>query len=68
LRVPAECDRVFAAAPERVTGLHILVNNPGLTFTTIDPARFRQAEPQKFWQVPDDIVRAVIETNYIAAD
>jgi hypothetical protein len=39
-----------------------------LTFTTIDPARFRRAEPQKFWQVPDDIVRAVIETNYIAAD
>ena len=32
------------------------------------PARFRRAEPQKFWQVPDNIVRAVIETNYIAAD
>jgi NAD(P)-dependent dehydrogenase (short-subunit alcohol dehydrogenase family) len=68
LRVPAECDRVFAAALERFTGLHILVNNAGLTFTTIDPARFRRAEPQKFWQVPDDIARAVIETNYIAAD
>jgi 3-oxoacyl-[acyl-carrier protein] reductase len=33
---------------------------PGLTFTTIDPARFQRAEPQKFWKVPDDIVRAVI--------
>jgi NAD(P)-dependent dehydrogenase (short-subunit alcohol dehydrogenase family) len=67
LRVPAECDRVSAAALERFAGLHLLVNNAGLTFATIDPARFRRAEPQKFWQVPDDIVRAVIETNYIAA-
>jgi NAD(P)-dependent dehydrogenase (short-subunit alcohol dehydrogenase family) len=52
----------------RFGSVHILVNNAGLTFTTIDPARFRRSEPQKFWQVPDDIVRAVIETNYIAAD
>jgi NAD(P)-dependent dehydrogenase (short-subunit alcohol dehydrogenase family) len=68
LRRPAECDRVVATARERFGGVHILVNNAGLTFTTIDPARFRRAEPQKFWQVPDDLVRAVIETNYIAAD
>jgi 3-oxoacyl-[acyl-carrier protein] reductase len=68
LRQPADCDRVVAMAQERFGGLHILVNNAGLTFTTIDPARFRREEPQKFWQVPDDTVRAVIETNYIAAD
>jgi NAD(P)-dependent dehydrogenase (short-subunit alcohol dehydrogenase family) len=68
LRRPAECDRVVAATVERFGGVHILVNNAGLTFTTIDPARFRRPEPQKFWQVPDDIVRAVIDTNYIAAD
>jgi NAD(P)-dependent dehydrogenase (short-subunit alcohol dehydrogenase family) len=68
LRRPADCDRVVAMAVSRFGRVHILVNNAGLTFTTIDPARFRRAEPQKFWQVPDDIVRAVIETNYIAAD
>jgi len=68
IRQPAECDRVVAIARERFGGLDILVNNAGLTFTTIDPARFRRPEPQKFWQVSDDIVRAVIETNYIAAD
>ena len=68
LRRPTECDRVVAAARSRFGGADILVNNAGLTFTTIDPARFRRAEPQKFWQVPDDIVRAVIETNYLAAD
>ena len=55
-------------ALSRFGSVQILVNNAGLTFTTIDPARFRSPEPQKFWQVPDDIVRAVIETNYIAAD
>jgi NAD(P)-dependent dehydrogenase (short-subunit alcohol dehydrogenase family) len=68
LRRPADCDRVVAMALSRFGGVHTLVNNAGLTFTTIDPARFRRAEPQKFWQVPDDIVRAVIETNYLAAD
>src|SRR5215831_13308522 len=68
LRRPAECDRVVAMAKECFGDLQILVNNAGLTFTTRDPARFRRAEPQKFWQVPDDIVQAVIETNYIAAD
>jgi NAD(P)-dependent dehydrogenase (short-subunit alcohol dehydrogenase family) len=68
LRRPADCDRIVAMALERFGGVHILVNNAGLTFTTIDPARYRRAEPQKFWQVSDDIVRAVIETNYIAAD
>jgi len=68
LRRPADCDRVVAMAQECFGDLDILVNNAGLTFTTIDPARFRRPEPQKFWQVSDDIVRAVIETNYIAAD
>ena len=68
LRRPTDCDRVVALARERFGGPHILVNNAGLTFTTIDPARYRRAEPQKFWQVSDDIARAVIETNYLAAD
>jgi 3-oxoacyl-[acyl-carrier protein] reductase len=68
LRRPADCDRIVAMAAQRFGAVHILVNNAGLTFTTIDPARYRRAEPQKFWQVSDDIVRAVIETNYIAAD
>jgi NAD(P)-dependent dehydrogenase (short-subunit alcohol dehydrogenase family) len=68
LRRPADCDRVVAMTVSRFGDPHILVNNAGLTFTTIDPARFRRPEPQKFWQLPDDIVRAVIETNYLAAD
>ena len=42
LRRPAECDRVVAMAQERFGTPQILVNNAGLTFTTIDPARFRR--------------------------
>jgi NAD(P)-dependent dehydrogenase (short-subunit alcohol dehydrogenase family) len=68
LRRPAECDRLVAMVLQRFGAVDILVNNAGLTFTTIDPTRYRRTEPQKFWQVSDDIVRAVIETNYIAAD
>src|SRR5262252_3504587 len=51
LRRPADCDRVVAMALQRFGGVHILVNIAGLTFTTIDPARYRRAESQKFWQV-----------------
>ena len=68
LRRPSDCDRVVTMARERLGTPQILVNNAGLTFTTIDPARYRRVEPQKFWQVSDEIVHAVIETNYIAAD
>src|SRR3984893_9176935 len=68
LRRPADCDRVVAMALSRFGGVQTVANNAGLPFTTIAPARSRRAEPQKFWQVPDDIARAVIETNYIAAD
>src|SRR5262249_39225142 len=68
LRRPAECDRVVAVAKEGFGEPQILGNNAGLAFATIDPARLRRPEPQKFWQVPDDIVQRVIETNYIAAD
>jgi NAD(P)-dependent dehydrogenase (short-subunit alcohol dehydrogenase family) len=37
LRRPADCDRVVGIALSRLGGVHILVNNAGLTFTTIDP-------------------------------
>jgi NAD(P)-dependent dehydrogenase (short-subunit alcohol dehydrogenase family) len=50
LRRPADCGRVVAMAVSRFGGVYILVNSAGLTFTTIDPARFRRAELQKFWR------------------
>ncbi|HTV90372.1 MAG TPA: SDR family oxidoreductase [Stellaceae bacterium] len=68
LRTSAECDRVVAEAQARLGPIDILVNNAGLTFTYIDPARYRRAEPQRFWQVTDEIVDNVVATNFDAAD
>ncbi len=68
LRRPDECDRVVAAARARFGRVDILVNNAGLTFTYIDPARFRRDSRQLFFQVSDEIVENVVATNYLAAD
>jgi NAD(P)-dependent dehydrogenase (short-subunit alcohol dehydrogenase family) len=68
LREPGECDRVAAEARTRFGTIDILVNNAGLTFTYIDPARFRRPTPQRFWEVTDAIVDNVIATNYLAGD
>jgi NAD(P)-dependent dehydrogenase (short-subunit alcohol dehydrogenase family) len=68
LRSAGECDRVVAEARARFGGIDILVNNAGLTFTYIDPDRYRRPNPQRFWEVGDEIVENVIATNYLAAD
>jgi len=68
LREQGECDRVVATTRERFGKVDILVNNAGLTFTYIDPARFRRDSLQRFWQVGDEIIDNVITTNYLAAD
>ena len=68
LRQPEECDRIVAETRARFGSLDILVNNAGLTFTYIDPARFRRPTIQRFWEVPDEIVDNVIVTNYLAGD
>jgi len=68
IRVPAECDRIIAACTERFGRVDILVNNAGLTFTTIAPDRFRRTEKYRFWEISDDIVQRVMDTNYVAAD
>ena len=63
LREARECDRVVAEARHRFGRLDILVNNAGLTFTYIDPDRYRRPEVQRFWQVSDEIVENVMATN-----
>ncbi|HXP05217.1 MAG TPA: SDR family NAD(P)-dependent oxidoreductase [Stellaceae bacterium] len=68
LREASECDRVVTAARERFGRVDILINNAGLTFTYIDPARFRRNSLQRFWMVGDEIIDNVITTNYLAAD
>src|SRR5918998_2385387 len=68
LREPRDCDRIVAETRHRFGRLDILVNNAGLTFTYIDPERYRRPEVQRFWQVSDEIVENVIATNVLAAD
>jgi NAD(P)-dependent dehydrogenase (short-subunit alcohol dehydrogenase family) len=68
LRQAEECDRVVDDTRARFGRIDILINNAGLTFTYIDPERFRRSAPQRFWQVSDEIVDNVILTNYLAAD
>jgi NAD(P)-dependent dehydrogenase (short-subunit alcohol dehydrogenase family) len=68
LRRTQECDRIVATAEAQFGQVDILVNNAGLTFTYIDPPRFRRPTIQKFWEVGDEIVENVIATNYLAGD
>jgi NAD(P)-dependent dehydrogenase (short-subunit alcohol dehydrogenase family) len=68
IRMPAECDRLVAACVDRFGPVDILVNNAGLTFTYIAPDRFRRATPRKFWEVSDEVIQNVMDTNYVAAD
>jgi NAD(P)-dependent dehydrogenase (short-subunit alcohol dehydrogenase family) len=68
LRSPEACDRVVAEALSAFGRLDILVNNAGLTFTYIDPERFRREKPRKFWEVKDEVIQNVLDTNYVAAD
>ena len=68
LREPNDCDEVIGKTLACFGSLDILVNNAGLTFTYIDPPRFRRGTPQNFWQVSDEIVKNVMATNFLAAD
>ena len=68
LREPNDCDEAIGKTLARFGSVDILVNNAGLTFTYIDPPRFRRGTPQNFWQVSDEIVENVIATNFLAAD
>jgi NAD(P)-dependent dehydrogenase (short-subunit alcohol dehydrogenase family) len=68
LRQPEECDRIIAETRSQFGSVDILVNNAGLTFTYIDPVRFRRPTPQHFWEVSDEIIENVIATNYLVAD
>jgi 3-oxoacyl-[acyl-carrier protein] reductase len=67
IRSPAACDQVVAAAEAAFGQIDILVNNAGLTFTYIDPDRFDNG-PKKFWEISDEIIQNVMDTNYVAAD
>lgn len=68
IRDPAACDQVVTEALTAFGRVDILVNNAGLTFTYIDPERFRREKPRKFWEIRDEVIQNVMDTNYVAAD
>ena len=67
LRRSEDCDMVIKTALA-AGGLHILLNNAGLTLTYICPDLYRRPLPPKFWEATDEIVQNVIDTNFVAAD
>jgi 3-oxoacyl-[acyl-carrier protein] reductase len=67
LRRSADCDDVVERALA-AGGVHILVNNAGLTLTYVCPDLYRRREPPRFWEANDEIVQNVIDTNFVAAD
>src|SRR5579864_2273807 len=68
LRRPTECNRVVDMCRAKFGRLNILINCAGLTFTYIWPGLYRRPNKPKFWEVTDDIVQAVMDTNFVAAD
>src|SRR5947208_16461769 len=64
LRDAGECGRVVAETRAHFGSVDILVNNAGLTFTYIDPARFRRPSLQRSWEVGDEIVDNGIAPDY----
>lgn len=67
IRNGADCDGIIDAAHQRFGRVDGLVNNAGLTFTYINPdAGFGKA-PLRFWEIGDEIVENVMNTNFVAA-
>jgi len=69
IRQPDDCRRVIETALARFGRLDILINNAGLLPSYAYPGRFLDgAAPQKFWNLSDDVVQNVIDTNFVAHD
>ena len=66
IRKPADCRLILNTALKEMGGLHILVNNAGLLPSYAYPNRFLKSERPKFWEVTDEIVQNVMDTNFVA--
>lgn len=67
IRNPADCDALVATALRQFSRIDLLVNNAGLTFTFADPERFKRGTMLRFWEIADDIIQAVVDTNFVGA-
>ena len=68
LRDARACQAVIDQTRDAFGPIYGLVNNAGLTFTYIAPGRYRRGYSKKFYELTDEIVQNVIDTNFVAAD
>ena len=69
IRNAEDCRRIVDAAGTQFGGLGILVNNAGLLPSYAYPGRFLDgAPPAKFWNLEDEVIQNVIDTNFVAHD
>ncbi|MEE2745845.1 MAG: SDR family oxidoreductase [Pseudomonadota bacterium] len=69
LRKTSVCQKVVEIAISKFGGIFGLINNAGLTFTYIAPNRYAVGGKwEKFYELSDEIVQNVMDTNFIAAD
>ena len=68
IRFPDACREIVNETISTFSSLFGLVNNAGLTFTYIAPHRYRRGYSEKFFELSDDVVQNVMDTNFVAAD
>ncbi len=69
LRDPAQCADAVGEAISRFGAVHCLINNAGIAPAIIAPDHNDPDQPRpKFWDTADDMVQAVLATNYVAAN
>ncbi|MFT5445726.1 MAG: NAD(P)-dependent dehydrogenase (short-subunit alcohol dehydrogenase family) [Gammaproteobacteria bacterium] len=69
IRRASDCQRVIEMALEQFDALDVLINNAGLLPSHSYPGRFLDdAPPAKFWNLADEVIQDVIDTNFVAHD
>ena len=68
LRDPEDCRRVVEKTISHFGNIFGLINNAALTFTYSSPNRYKKDYSNKFYELSDEVVQNVLDTNFIAAD
>ena len=68
LRNPEDCRRVVEKTISHFGDIFGLINNAALTFTYSSPNRYKKDYSNKFYELSDEVVQNVLDTNFIAAD